>query len=164
MLKEKMNNILITELIETDINSFLNDINSILEEKEKESGLKNITEEMEKENGCLFKHFSIGYKKFSETINKYNIYWIPTLKRFCYCSLTVPTVKENIKEEKAKTEIKETDKNIFIEDKEYNIKQFSVRLDETLKNKLDEFCKKYKYIDKTYIYSRVIELGLDSLK
>jgi len=162
MLKEKMNNIVITELIENDVNSFLNDINSILEEKEKENEITSITEEVKK--GCLSPYFSIEYNKFSNTINKYNIYWIPTLKRFCYCSLTVPTVEENVKADNVETETKETNNNLLVKGKNYNdIKQHSLRFDTNLKNELDNLYKEYSYLDRTYINSRIIELGLNSL-
>lgn len=163
MLKEKMNNIVINELIENDVNGFLNDINSILEEKEKENNKINIKNEFG-EGGCLYPYFSISYDKFSDVLKPYNICWVSNLKRFCYCTLTVPTVAETIKTEKVETETKETKDNLLVKGKNYNdIKQHSLRFDTNLKNELDNLYKEYSYLDRTYINSRIIELGLNSI-
>lgn len=156
MLTSNMNESNIKELLNNDINGFLNGINSILEETEKERKIKNISEEIDTESGCLFEYFSIKYSKLSDILNKYNIFWIALLKRFCYCSLTV-------NEQKEKTETKENN-NLLEKGKAYNnIKQYSLRFDSELKSKLDNTYNDYPYLDKTYINSRIIELGLKNI-
>lgn len=155
MLKEKMNSSKIIELLEIDSNLFLNELNDILENKEKETEIKNITNEIQNEDGCLYSYLDINYKRFSEILKSYNIYWVALLKRFCFCSTQQ---LKAIPDDSSK-------KDICIKGKEYqNIKQYAIRFDSSLKEELEKLYKDYPCFDRTYINSRVLEIGLNELK